>query len=242
MYAEKIKIQHASANGGEPMSTRIRIMLDVIVPSISITLLLSVTIFIAYDALRILLHPPAKDDVAVSYLYTFATLNIIIDLVCGFLFYAKGLGVFREIDSNRAPSTYLHGFDDKFALTIDPEEEERTLYMDNLEEEGKGGGGNDNGGHQHYSSPSSSSSSSSHEQGGGEGNRRHKTNLNVLTAFAHLGGDTLRSLSVFLAALVSSFSGIDADICDAWAALVVAITILALAVPIVKRDRPFTIL
>ena len=33
-------------------------------------------------------------------------------------------------------------------------------------------------------------------------------------------GDTLRTVAVFAAAFVSSVTGIDGDICDAWAAIV----------------------
>lgn len=57
-------------------------------------------------------------------------------------------------------------------------------------------------------------------------------NLNMISAVTHVGGDTLRTISVFTAALVSTFSGISADLCDAWASIVVTMTIIGLVVPL----------
>ena len=48
-----------------------------------------------------------------------------------------------------------------------------------------------------------------------------KKNLNMMSAFTHVGGDTIRTISVLTAATVSWLSGIDGDICDAWAAIAV---------------------
>ena len=56
-------------------------------------------------------------------------------------------------------------------------------------------------------------------------------NLNMLSAFLHVGGDTLRTIAIFSAALVSTITGANPDLCDAWAALAVSVTIVGLAVP-----------
>jgi Co/Zn/Cd efflux system component len=64
-----------------------------------------------------------------------------------------------------------------------------------------------------------------------------KKNLNMMSAFTHVLGDTLRTISVFLAALVSTLTGIDGDICDAWAAIIVAVTIVALSAHIMLEIR-----
>jgi Co/Zn/Cd efflux system component len=61
----------------------------------------------------------------------------------------------------------------------------------------------------------------------------HKKNLNMVSAFTHILGDTLRTLSMLVAAVVASVTGIDGDICDAWAALVVSLTIIVLCVSLV---------
>ena len=61
--------------------------------------------------------------------------------------------------------------------------------------------------------------------------RHKKKNLNMLSAFFHVGGDTLRTIAIFSAALVSTITGANPDLCDAWAALAVSVTIVGLAVP-----------
>lgn len=66
-----------------------------------------------------------------------------------------------------------------------------------------------------------------HGQGGG------KKNLNMMSAFTHIIGDTLRTFAMFAAALVATLTGIDGDICDAYAALVVTFTIVILCTSLV---------
>lgn len=50
-------------------------------------------------------------------------------------------------------------------------------------------------------------------------------NVNMASAFTHVGADTLRTAAVFIAALVSTISGASGSACDAWAAIVVSISI-----------------
>lgn len=57
-------------------------------------------------------------------------------------------------------------------------------------------------------------------------------NINMLAAFSHLGADSMRTMSVFVAAIVTSASNIDSDLCDAWAAVVVSITIVFAIIPL----------
>lgn len=59
-----------------------------------------------------------------------------------------------------------------------------------------------------------------------------KVDLNMLSAFTHLAGDSLRTISVFIAALVSMISGISSQKCDAWAAVFVTFTIFAMVLPL----------
>ena len=58
------------------------------------------------------------------------------------------------------------------------------------------------------------------------------TNLNMMSAFTHLSGDSLRTASVLVGAMVSTFAGIPSQICDAWAALAVTISIIFIIVPV----------
>lgn len=60
-------------------------------------------------------------------------------------------------------------------------------------------------------------------------------NLNMISALTHVGSDTLRTTSVFIAAIISQVGGFNAAICDAWAAVVVSFTILVAIIPLVKE-------
>merc|ERR1712146_642010 len=57
-------------------------------------------------------------------------------------------------------------------------------------------------------------------------------NLNMISAFTHVGGDTMRPLSVFVAAAIATFTGVPGYLCDAWAAVVVSFTIVIMVIPL----------
>eukprot|EP01031_Cornospumella_fuschlensis_P035254 gene35254-42709_t len=60
-------------------------------------------------------------------------------------------------------------------------------------------------------------------------------NLNMVSALTHIGGDTLRTFSVFAAAIVSSVGKQDSSVCDAYAAVVVTFTIFLAIMPLCKE-------
>lgn len=60
-------------------------------------------------------------------------------------------------------------------------------------------------------------------------------NLNMISALTHVGSDTLRTISVFLAAVISVAGKQDPSKCDAWAAIVVTITIVLAVIPLVRE-------
>ncbi len=62
-----------------------------------------------------------------------------------------------------------------------------------------------------------------------------KKNLNMISALTHVSGDTLRTLSVFVAAITATFTQVRSSLCDAWAAIVVTLTIFGIVVPLVKE-------
>ena len=62
---------------------------------------------------------------------------------------------------------------------------------------------------------------------------KSRLNLNMCSALTHLGGDTLRTTSVFIAAIVASETDIPVNLCDAWAAIIVNITTIALVIPLI---------
>ena len=62
-----------------------------------------------------------------------------------------------------------------------------------------------------------------------------KKNLNMISAFTHLGADSMRTLSVFIAAVIVTTRGYSADICDAWAAIIVSGTIFFMVIPLLSE-------
>lgn len=62
---------------------------------------------------------------------------------------------------------------------------------------------------------------------------KSKMNLNMCSACTHLGGDSLRTASVFIAAVIATATKATGTICDAWASIVVTITIIALVCPLI---------
>lgn len=90
-----------------------------------------------------------------------------------------------------------------------------------------GSGGSEGGGSAAATSPGSSATTGSSSRG------QKKKNLNMVSAFTHILGDTMRTVAMLLAALVSTVTGVDGDICDAWAALVVSLTIIVLCLSLV---------
>jgi Co/Zn/Cd efflux system component len=60
-------------------------------------------------------------------------------------------------------------------------------------------------------------------------------NLNMISAFTHVGGDTLRTISIFIAAMCASFGAGAPYLCDAWAAVVVTVTIVAMVIPLINE-------
>ena len=60
-------------------------------------------------------------------------------------------------------------------------------------------------------------------------------NLNMISAFTHVGGDSLRTLSIFIAAALASLHVGAPYKCDAWAAVVVTITIVIMIIPLLRE-------
>lgn len=65
-----------------------------------------------------------------------------------------------------------------------------------------------------------------------------KRNLDMISAFVHTGDDSLRTTAVLLAALISTLSGASSDLCDGWSAIVVALMIVLLTVPLAVDIAP----
>lgn len=60
-------------------------------------------------------------------------------------------------------------------------------------------------------------------------------NINMFAAFTHIGSDTLRTLAIYLAAIVAATSHQKSSLCDAWAAIVVSLTIYIAMIPLCRE-------
>eukprot|EP01035_Chromulina_nebulosa_P020436 gene20436-26518_t len=170
MWAERIK----SRDGG--IDERTRLILEVAIPSFSVTALIGVTIYVTIDAFNVILYPSENgENVNVLFLYGFSVANMFVDILSSYMFYSKGKAAFlHQTEKSDFPTKYENS-------TGQPK----------------------------------------------------KKNLNMISAFTHVGGDSLRTLSVFVAAVISTLSSVPSDICDAWAAIFVTITIFALIIPLI---------
>lgn len=61
--------------------------------------------------------------------------------------------------------------------------------------------------------------------------------MNMCSAYTHVFADTLRSLAVILAGLISETTSVRGDDADAWAAVVVSVIIFVTVVPLVQGLR-----
>lgn len=74
-----------------------------------------------------------------------------------------------------------------------------------------------------------------HEENEADVGTAGSANLNMISAFTHLTGDSMRTFSVIIAALISTIAKIPSNICDAWAAIVVTITIGFMVIPLIRE-------
>lgn len=176
MYAEYLKAKHGK------LDDSVKRVLEVYVPTFSVTALLGVTAWITYDAVSILVRGhQAGDNVDVTFMFAFAAGNFVVDLISSFLFYLKG----------------------EAALVVEDEDHLRTFSLDRRTIDWH--------------------------------KRSFLPNLNMISALTHIGSDTMRTISVFVAATISTAAHLDSDLCDAWAAVIVTCTILLAIVPLCKE-------
>jgi Co/Zn/Cd efflux system component len=183
MIAERIK------SGGGVITPRVQMILEVYVPSTSVAMLIGVTIYVTVGAVNDIITPPEDDTVDIFMLWLFSSLNAVVDIVSGYMFFAKGRGVLYETindgdDMDDEDKYHILEGDDEEVLQKRPEE--------------------------------------------------HK-NLNMISALTHVGGDTLRTLSVFIAAAIATASNTPGYLCDAWAAVFVSLTIVITIMPLLSE-------
>ena len=225
-YIGNMMAENVKTNFLYSISPKRKFMLKVLAPSFAVVTLTVITAMILREAISILRDPPSEDSVDSTIMYIFAGINIVIDIICVTAFVARGREVFYEnkFVPQLSLDTDVHseGSDD-FGHLDDDLEPPRPVPV-----------ASENPGSwivQVISAcicPFSAVSTYFHSQSSDE------KNLNMLSAFTHLGGDTLRTISVFIAAVVSTTSGVNADLCDAWAAIVVSITIVMIMYPLLQ--------
>jgi len=219
IFVEEFKLR----NEGGKMSSTTLWLVDIGIPVISVVALLAVTAYISVDAVKVLHNPSIKDDVEVEYLYGFSFVNMIVDVISAAAFLKRGKSAFYEEKDGvyKLPSEAVQRTTRASKSLTQRIKHASTGQSDSECSEGllgfEGGVVEDR------------------QRGAVErrvppvAERRVKKvdkNFNMISAWTHVGGDLLRTLAVFAAALVSSITGIDGDICDAWAAIVSGITII----------------
>lgn len=155
MYAEYKKMKH------QEISSKMRTVLEIYIPSFSVCALLAVTAWIFSDAIAVLRGESDDDEVNVYFMYGFAAGNFVVDVISSYLFYRRKDTAFIDLSK-----------------------------------------------------------------------RSMMPNLNMISALTHVGGDTLRTTSVFVAAVISTAFHQDSSKCDAWAAVVVSFTIVCAVIPL----------
>ena len=169
MYAERVKSK------GRGIDERTRFMLEVYIPTFSVSALLGVTGYITAEAIAVIQAGGEDDDVDVAFLYAFATANFVVDAASSYMFYMRG----KDILLART-----------FSFSVDANDPDPV-----------------------------------HKQGA--------ANLNMMSALTHVGGDTMRTISVFIAAVVATTTSVKGSLCDAWAAVAVSFTICCAVIPLI---------
>lgn len=241
IFVEEFKLRN---EGGKTMSASTLWLVDIGIPVISVVALLCVTAYISIDALKVLKNPNIKEDVDVEYLYGFSFVNVIVDIISAVAFLKRGKSAFYEekgevVDADQRPGHNTNKAQRNRSLTQRIKHSGLSDGDSSCSEGllGFEGGVNDEVGGCNTSSINSTCSSPTpsgrHGHALSSAPRQSKIkvkkidkNFNMISAWTHVGGDLLRTIAVFAAALISSITGIDGDICDAWAAIVSGLTII----------------
>lgn len=178
---------------------------EILIPLFAMLTLLLVTCYFTSEAVRVLQRPDrGEDKVNIVYLYTFSLINLVVDILCIGMFCVRGREVFIERQQSVLPQLSLDT-----SVHSEGSDEFGALddddFFNEIDKEQEK--------EQHPNSP-------------------EKRNLNMMSAFVHMGGDSLRTAAVLAAALISTLSGASSDLCDAWSAIVVSLIIVLLMVPL----------
>jgi Co/Zn/Cd efflux system component len=232
-------------------------MTEVVIPSFSLAALLSVTVYISLQSITVLSAPAEQQrNVNVAYLFGFTTANFVIDALSSYLFCFKGgreafTHHHHDTDDTNSGKSNSNSSGNKTGGNCSVKE------IDLLDDVIKSGLHDVEAPLPQHPLPqqqledypititvestadtTTSSQQQTKEQGVVEATVvTRKSNINMISAVTHLGGDSLRTVAVFVAAMVAQLTGARSDLCDAWAAIIVSFTIVLLAVPLLVEIR-----
>jgi Co/Zn/Cd efflux system component len=203
--------------------------LRVYVPCFSVIALIAVTVWLGWESILRLAWPDDDDDeVDITMLYLFASLNLAIDLVSAWLFYLRRGDVFMEINGGRrdridSVASIIRAADEAITQSAtNRSNAASSLLSESLSDK---------------LLPSDDSDQQANQNGEQNEDAPKQTNINMVSAFVHMFGDTMRTLAALGAALVSSIGNIEGADCDAVACIVVTVTIIAMVIPLIHEIR-----
>lgn len=247
-----------------PLSSRTRFGIEVIVPVCSVSALLATGAWISYSAYEVLAMTPeeealaeaeeASEQVNIATLYAFSSINFFVDLLSVWMFYRKGSSVFEneytELSALHLPTQEsvvdipgndIDAASESCISDIDNVQAYSSSSRDKLQQQHQ----DENNDRKSDDSPTSHKSSASTPAKSSLTLEAALTpsptqapvqlkNVNMMSAFMHVGADTVRTFAVFAAAAVAS-SGQNGARCDAWAAQVATVTVVFMALPVIKQ-------
>jgi Co/Zn/Cd efflux system component len=222
-YCGNIYAEYLKGVSGK-IDQRTIIVTEIVIPIVSLVSLVGVSIWVSYDAsLRLRGHK--HEDVKLSFMIIFPIANFVIDFYCALLFYLRRHDIFRQ-----SPSSFdlqMFTSDEDFSIDFSDSSSDssgREIQLSDFHHSASE--------RKNLVSSSSKSSSSSVDPGEGSGGDQG-ANVNMMSAFTHISGDTLRTVATIIAAGISYYFHYDPGLCDAWAAIIVSATIIFSALPLV---------
>lgn len=215
--------EHIKAKNGGILDESSRMLVEVYIPTLSLCALLGVSGYVCYDAVTILLNPnEVTDEVSVVFLYAFSGANMVVDMISMMLFYFQRHAVFvKGKKGSIKHSISSPGSEAIESLLLTDNEMNGDVEQNTLANAGVS-----------YSAPPMCKQDE-------EIDRTHSqdhdhVDINMASALTHVGGDSMRTLAVFVSAVITS-CGVNGTLCDAWATIAVTVSIAAMVIPLVKE-------
>jgi len=255
IYGERIKAKYGF------LDKKTRLRLNVWIPLWSVLALVGISAWICSEAIEIIVadfngdNVDEDDDVDVNFMFGFAGANFLIDIVSAKLFlgghdghnhgHSHGARFYEQepLKSSRLKSAchvckvVEHRFRASFS-SIDGGQKSKSMDGKPSSNNTRSNSRGSQKSHDCHDCEADSSEDSILQRSKLEGEEKdEKLNLNMMSAFMHAFGDTMRTLSTLCAALVASVTTIRGDSCDAWACIICAVTVILLVIPLLAEIR-----